>query len=188
MTTMHISDPQLLEMQIDALFTHDPNGRMRSINEPGGDPAPRFFLGRTRAGNKWRFRYDVPEDVVCRLEELAANEPVDDDLVRGIGPDWVDMAQEFEARESCFAVIEDSVAVSLCFSARLTARAAEAGVETVGVYRGRGYAATVVTAWACAVHATGRIPLYSTSWENLASQAVARKLRLIQYGVDLSLS
>ncbi|MGI8968757.1 MAG: GNAT family N-acetyltransferase [Chloroflexota bacterium] len=98
------------------------------------------------------------------------------------------MAQEFEARESCFAVIEDSVAVSLCFSARLTARAVEAGVETAVGYWGRGYAATVVTAWACAVHATGRIPQYSTSWENLASQAVARKLRLIQYGVDLSLS
>jgi len=30
----------------------------------------------------------------------------------------------------------------------------------------------------------GAIPLFSTSWENAASQAVAKKLRLAQYGAD----
>ena len=33
----------------------------------------------------------------------------------------------------------------------------------------------------------GRIPLYSTSWDNLASRSVARKLGLVLYGADLSL-
>jgi RimJ/RimL family protein N-acetyltransferase len=97
-------------------------------------------------------------------------------------------AQEFEARGPLMVAIVDGVAVSACFCARLTARAAEAGVETVEAYRGRGYAPAVVAAWAHAVRAIGRIPLYSTSWDNLASQAVARKLGLIQYGTDLSLA
>ncbi|MDQ3856704.1 MAG: GNAT family N-acetyltransferase, partial [Chloroflexota bacterium] len=34
---------------------------------------------------------------------------------------------------------------------------------------------------------TGKVPLYSTSWDNSASQAVARKLGLVQYATDLSL-
>jgi hypothetical protein len=33
----------------------------------------------------------------------------------------------------------------------------------------------------------GQVPLYSTSWENLASQGVARRLGLQLYGVDLSI-
>ena len=75
-------------------------------------------------------------------------------------------------------------------TARLTDRAAEAGVETLEPYRGHGYAAVVAAGcagWAHAIRATGRIPLYSTSWDNLASQGVARRLRLVQYGTDLSL-
>ena len=70
--------------------------------------------------------------------------------------------------------------MSLGFSARLSERVAEAGVNTLEAYRGRGYAPTVVAAWAHAIRATGRIPLYSTSWDNHASRTVARKLGLVQ--------
>ncbi len=62
-----------------------------------------------------------------------------------------------------------------------------AGIETLEAYRGRGYATAVVAGWAYAIRATDRIPLYSTSWDNLASQAVAHRLGLVQYGTDLSL-
>ncbi len=61
-------------------------------------------------------------------------------------------------------------------------------METLEEFRGRGYAAAVVAAWARAVRASGRIPFYSTSWDNIASQAVARSLGLIQYGSELSLT
>jgi predicted GNAT family acetyltransferase len=98
-----------------------------------------------------------------------------------------DIRRNFEARNPVWTVIEDGFAVSLCFSARLTKRAAAAGVKTLEGYRGHGYAPAAVAAWADAIRATGRIPLYDTSWENDASQAVARKLGLIQYSVLLSL-
>jgi RimJ/RimL family protein N-acetyltransferase len=85
------------------------------------------------------------------------------------------------------AVVEHGAAVALCSSVRIGARAHEAGVETHPDFRGRGFAAPVVAAWADAVRELDRIPLYSTSWGNAASRAVARKLGLIQYGSDLEI-
>jgi GNAT superfamily N-acetyltransferase len=109
------------------------------------------------------------------------------DLLQRMAPDLEATAREFESREPILAVLEEGSAVSLCFSSRLTGLAAEAGVETLEGYRGRGYASAAVAAWARTVRASGRVPLYSTSWENLASQAVARRLGLNQYATDLSI-
>jgi predicted GNAT family acetyltransferase len=78
-------------------------------------------------------------------------------------------------------------AASLCGCARRTDEAAEASLETAEPFRGQGLAAQVTAAWAAAVRASGRIPLYSTSWENLASLAVARKLKLSVYAASWSL-
>lgn len=83
-------------------------------------------------------------------------------------------------------VVADGVAVARCFCARLTARAAHAGLETAEAYRGRGYAVAAVATWAAAVFASGRLPLYGTTWENQASQGVARRLGLRLYGEDWS--
>lgn len=93
---------------------------------------------------------------------------------------------ELEMIQPCIAVIEDERAVSVCQSVRLSSHAYEAGVDTLEAYRGRGHAADAVAGWAVAVRELGRIPLYSTSWDNEASQGVARKLGLVMYGVDLS--
>jgi GNAT superfamily N-acetyltransferase len=87
-----------------------------------------------------------------------------------------------------FVVVENGVAVSGCFSSRNGAEAAEAGLETLPDFRGRGYAVAVTTAWAAAIQASGRHPIYSTAWSNLASQAVARRLGLTMFGADLSLT
>jgi GNAT superfamily N-acetyltransferase len=75
-------------------------------------------------------------------------------------------------------------AVAVCCSVRMAERAHEAGVETHRDFRGRGFAAAVVAAWARAVRRLGRVPLFSTSWENVSSRAVAHRLRLIQYGAS----
>ncbi|HEX8598122.1 MAG TPA: GNAT family protein [Chloroflexia bacterium] len=80
------------------------------------------------------------------------------------------------------------VAVAVCSSARRTAQVAEAGVHTVEAYRGRGYAAEIVRGWAAGARATRRLPLYSTWWENKASQAVAARLGAVLYGVDFSIT
>jgi RimJ/RimL family protein N-acetyltransferase len=86
------------------------------------------------------------------------------------------------------ARVVDGAAVAVCFSARIIAEAAEAGVYTVEGYRGHGYAVEVVRGWAASIRATGRLPLYSTSWENIASQAVAAKLGAVPYGLGFSIT
>ena len=226
----------LMELQAAALFRYDAAGRMIATNEPDGDRAPRLLLGRTRDGNLWRFRDDLPADLVRELEAILSKEPVATDLTgppvtldavkaalnaqAPVGATWVGpawhfpaaiespseaiavtdrnaavlqahfpyTARELAARWPCRTVVRDGIAVSACFSARLTADAAEAGVDTVEAYRRRGYAVAVVSAWALAVRESGRIPLYSTSWDNLPSRSVARRLRLVMYGADCSLT
>lgn len=86
------------------------------------------------------------------------------------------------------AVYVDGSPVSVCFCARRTEVAAEAGLDTAAAFRGRGYGPRVTAAWAHAIRAEGLIPLYSTAWNNHASRAVARKLGLIAYAGDWSLS
>ena len=230
----HVSDAELMKIQVEVLFTQNEHGHLQRINEPFGatGPAPRFFFGYTNAGSICRFRHDLPDDVIAQLQEVAAAEPMPmnsqktprnrrqfGDILQShapieqvwIGPayrfpehitpptnviqlscenagllkgDFAEMVSELNNSHPYLAVIEDSQVVSICQSARLSSRAHEAGVDTMPGYRQRGYATSVVAAWALAARALNRIPLYSTSWDNVASQSVARRLGLVQYGVD----
>jgi hypothetical protein len=237
------SDLQLIELQAAALFFSDADGRLRYIREPGYpeaelDPAPRFFMGRTRAGNVWRFRHDLPDELVRELETLCRAEPAAKNLEdapsqaeairallhehapisdewRGPAywiPDGVDAPGEVvlisEANAQLLAdtfpwtlrepggfkigplaaAIADNRGLSICFCSRITAQAAEAGVETVEAARKQGHASAAVAAWAAAVRQHGLVALYSTSWDNLASQGVARKLGMLRYGDDWSIT
>jgi hypothetical protein len=96
---------------------------------------------------------------------------------------WVDA--EIPWRAPIVAVMDHGYPVSVCFCAtRASEKTVEAGLETAPAFRGLGFAPRVTAAWAAAIRASGRIPLYSTAWTNSASRAVARKLGLIQYAVD----
>jgi len=240
-------DRALMEMHVEALYTHDASGSIVLVREPNGAPAPRFFLGRVNDGScVRRYRNDVDDALRRALESASASggmldEPSLDaehraaaDLAR-----YAAVLDRFEAVRSksagpalCFpetppltyaapdhavvlvteanvellqpflpawtpdvqlsppllALVVDGAAVSVCGSVRITPRAHESGVDTAPAFRGRGYAPRVVAAWARAVYSLGAEPLYSTGWHNTASRAVARKLRLIQFGSDLHLT
>lgn len=100
---------------------------------------------------------------------------------------WV-VGEIAAGRSPVLAIVENGYPVSVCFCARRSDRAAEAGLETAAAFRGRGFAPLVAVAWALALRATGRIPLYSTDWRNNASLAVAHNLALIAYANTWSLS
>jgi RimJ/RimL family protein N-acetyltransferase len=230
------SDLDLMQMQAEALFVHDANGKLLRINEPDPtSPAPHFFLGRTAAGNLWRTHNNLPVEIAAEFERLAPQEPISSDLSKpphfvaeymellkpyaplitiNAGPAYYlpksDMPHDVvivtpENRNlvqayfpwlyetladyaPVVAAVEDGDAVAVCFCSRITPQVAEAGVYTEGNYRGRGYATKVAQGWAAATRSTGRLPLYSTSWSNHASQAIARKLGAVQYGTDYSIT
>jgi RimJ/RimL family protein N-acetyltransferase len=223
-------------MAADALFTHDAQGRMLRVNEPGGAPAPRFFLGRTREGHVWRFRHDVPDAVIEALTAQCVCEPADEiatqparltdyerilithgpitesyagpefcfpqeithpagntatrltlALADALAPHFAWIIPELNDAAPAWGVRVNGVVVSVCFSSRTTPQADEAGVETVQGHRGAGHAPAVVAAWAAAIRALGRVPLYGTTWDNIASRRVAHKLGLIAFGAVLHL-
>ena len=135
---------------------------------------------RTWVGPAFCFPQELPTtiDTVLVTEGNAQ-------LLRPLLENWV---PDVRLCQPMFALTVQGRAMAVCCSVRRTSTAHEAGVETAPPYRGRGYAVQVVTAWARAVGEMGRVPLYSTSWQNEASRAVARKLALIRFGSDLHIT
>ena len=131
--------------------------------------------------NIWRgpaYRFPRGKD---SAQTAIAITPRNAELLRG---GFEKLLEEVTDWQPFYAVIEKKKAISVCRSVRISAPAHEAGVETLPEFRGKGHATAVVAVWARAVRSLGSEPLYSTSSGNLASQALARKLGLIQYGVD----
>jgi RimJ/RimL family protein N-acetyltransferase len=127
--------------------------------------------------------YAFPEELLPPPQVVR----ITDATSRRLGREFAWLRTELAACEPAIGSAIDTEIVSIAFSSRLSARAAEAGVETREPFRGQGHASRAVMAWAIAVRDTGRIPLYSTSWENHASQGVARRLGLRLYGVTCGL-
>jgi hypothetical protein len=122
---------------------------------------------------------DMPADGVVHVTEQNV------DVLRPYMGPWlgdVEQCQPFKV------VMVDGAAVSVCASVRITPEAHEAGVDTHPEFRRRGYAVRAAAEWARAVRAMNAIPLYSTSWENVASRAVAARLGLVRFGADLHIT
>ncbi len=128
--------------------------------------------------------YQFPQDVT----EVGDTVRVTPENAAVLTPYFEDWVADVQSEAPFAALLKDGKAVSICCSVRMTPRADEAGVETHPDFRGHGLAACVVAAWARSVREKERVPLYSTSWENQASRAVALKLGLVQYGADLHIT
>ena len=135
--------------------------------------------------SRWHgLAYEFGEPVAPRSSEIAQ---ITDDR-SALQGQFADFRIKLDKMGPFFAIIRDGAVVSACYSARTTADAAEAGVDTDPAHRGRGFAATVVNAWRAAIEDSGRTALYSTSYDNLSSQAVARRLGMRQYAETYSLT
>jgi hypothetical protein len=123
-----------------------------------------------------------------RLAASIATDVVTDAAALATAPElsWLRDAPR-QAGPLVVARDDKGLVVSVCHSARTTLVAAEAGVETAPAYRGRGLATAVTARWAAEVIVQGRVPIYSTSWKNLASRGVARRLGLVMFGEDYAL-
>lgn len=120
---------------------------------------------------------DLPADDRARL--VSAEET---DAWRDAFP-W--LGSHFAALSPVAIAFDGGRPAALCHSPRgCTRDAAEAGVETLEPFRGRGLATAAVACWARAVQQSGRVALYSTSWDNAASQRIAQRLGATQYGED----
>lgn len=107
--------------------------------------------------------------------------PFNKDILEGDLAPW---REDAAAGLPLFASLEDGKPVAVCGSVRLGDAAHEAGVETSEHHRRKGHGLRATTAWARHIWQMGLTPLYSTDWENAASQAVARALGLTLIGSD----
>lgn len=127
--------------------------------------------------------YLVPDSVGPSMKVIRLTVEHIDLLKDGF--EW--LAAELQYVQPCVAVVIDSKAACVCRSVRITSQAHEAGIETLEAFRRKGFAAAALGGWAEAVRGTGCLPMYSTSWENVASQAVAKKAGLALYGSTFSI-
>ena len=151
------------------------------------DPAPyKAILARSAPVERTEVgpAFSFPASLLQTADAMRVTDANAELLALHLAP-WL---PDVRLSQPLFVVTCEGHAVSVCASVRQTNEAYEAGVETADAYRGRGFAAPAVAAWACAVREIGHVPLYSTSWQNTASQAVARKLALIQFGSDLHIT
>jgi len=129
--------------------------------------------------------YWMPEDGQTAANVVLISE-TNADLLRAAFP-WLLAWVGDSSLGPIAAAVAQGSAVSVCFCSRRPAGATEAGVETLTDFRGKGYATAAVAKWAAEVRRLGCLPLYGTSWDNLASQAIARKLKMVLYGEDWSI-
>lgn len=141
--------------------------------------SPAGPLKAIRAGPIYGFpKRSAPFDSVTAIDETNA------DLLLGGLDEW---RPDVAAGLPMMAVVVNGRAVSVCASVNASPAAHCAGVETVPEYRGRGLAAMVVAGWARAVQAAGAAPFYGTTFDNVASQGVAKRLGLNLIGGEFSI-
>jgi hypothetical protein len=138
-------------------------------------------LGATRIWRGPAFRFPA------QLPDLGSVEWLEGSELEELEASFPALEGSTAGREPCAVVRDGGAIASACYATTCPAAGAglEAGVDTRPEQRGRGLAARVVAAWAGEVRRREMLPLYSSSWDNRASRAVARKLGLALFGSDL---
>jgi hypothetical protein len=132
--------------------------------------APNLRVTAMRAGPLYAFPDDLAPSGACTMIDESNSY-----LLRNGLEEWlpvVTIGQPF------FAAIDGDRAVAICATVAASQKAHCAGVETLAAYRAKGFAADAVAGWACAVRALGATPFYGTTFDNVSSQRVARRLSL----------
>jgi GNAT superfamily N-acetyltransferase len=107
------------------------------------------------------------------------------DLLRGGLDEWL---PDVAVNLPMIAMVADGRAVSICTSVIASKAVHEAGVETLPDYRRRGLGVQAVAGWARTVQASGAVPFYATTFDNVASQRLAARLGLSLVGAEFSLT
>jgi hypothetical protein len=160
--------PRAIATELRKLADTEPPTLARNAYPVHAERYRHLVGGRSDSGPAYTFRQQTPPPDAVVIQDVAVLQP----HFQGWAPD------EVPGCSPIFGILDHGVPVSICFCARQSPVAAEAGLETAPGFRGRGFGGRVAVAWAEAIRASGRLPLYSTSWSNAASLAVARKLRL----------
>ena len=156
--------------------------------EPPSDPSPdhpplcrqRVLELLAPVASEWRGPACVLPTELSTDPRARIVNPEEPNVWRDAFP-W--LAGRFDELAPVAIAFVEGQAASVCHSPRgWTSAVAEAGVETLEPFRGRGLATAATACWARAVQRTGRSALYSSSWDNAASRAVARRLRARLYG------
>jgi GNAT superfamily N-acetyltransferase len=130
-------------------------------------PCESSFIGKS---------YVFPDTIsVIQYPDVLHLSQADPELVRQYNPEIDPNHKEV------FGVMADGKIVATCESSREDDAAGEAWVFTLEPYRRRGYARQLTAAWGHWLQKRGKTPFYSHLRENLASQAVAQSLGLIQW-------
>lgn len=120
-------------------------------------------------------------DALPRFEEPVRVLPRDGHL---LAAEFPEQARTIDRIQPCLAVVRDGRVVSACYTAR-SGHCVDAGVDTVDGFKRMGLGAAVCAEWAQAVRDLGQVPIYSTSWENIASRRLAERLNLQWIGIDV---
>ena len=156
---------------------HDQYARLLALSHPTSrvEAGPCYWLP---SGVAPKYNRQELQGDICLVNETNSG------VLTAHMSDWLDALDW----QPIVAVLHEGNAVSVCASVRRTAAAHEAGVKTAPAFRRRGFARHAVIAWLSEVDRLGVTRLYSTSWENAASRALAVTLGLEMFGVNFHIT
>lgn len=143
-----------------------------------------LFTGNTDFKIESGPAFFIPDEMNCDGEIIKVGLNNQDVLKNNFKYTW----KNLEHLMPCSAKVINGRAVAICRSVRKHENVLECGVDTVEAFRSMGYGSSVVAHWAKCVWENRQIPCYSTQWDNEASMALAKKIKLRQYAIDITIN